>query len=35
MERKNPNDSIFVFIGLFIPTQKLVVFNSSKRKLLY
>jgi len=35
MEHKNPSDNIFVFMGLFIPTQILVVFNSSKRKLLY
>jgi len=35
VERKNSSDSIFVFMGLFIPTQMLVVFNSSKRKLLY
>jgi len=34
MERKNLSDSIFVFMGLFIPTQMLVVFNR-KRKLLY
>jgi len=34
MERKNPSDSIFVFMGLFIPTQMLVVLNSSKRNLL-
>jgi len=25
VERKNPSDSIFVFMGLFIPTQMLVV----------
>jgi len=28
VERKNLSDSIFVFMGLFIPTQMLVVFNS-------
>jgi len=33
MEHKNPSDSIFIFMGLFIPNKKLVVFNSSKRKL--
>jgi len=35
VEHKNSSDSIFVFMDLFIPTQMLVVFNSSKRKLLY
>jgi len=34
VERKNSSDSIFVFMGLFISTQMLVVFNSSKRKLI-
>jgi len=35
VKHKNPSDSIFIFMDLFIPTQMLVVFNSSKGKLLY